>query len=606
MPFADGELSTLLAGLGRDLPSFAARSGGKGSVREPRVKDFSTHRPEEIGDILFRALFSGQVLDLYNRSLGSLSGQVERGLRLRLYLDPSHPDLLPVCRLPWELLRRDGRDFLGLESTSPIVRSLLVDCPAHPLPLEAPLRVLVVISSPKGVPPLDVEKERQLIESALARQDGVEVEILEKPTRSALRAAFLRRPVHALHFIGHGGSNQRPGLGTLVFETPERKPDFVSGKDLATLLSTGRPPAIVVLNACNTGWNGPAAEDPFGSVAAALVKAGLLAVVAMQFPITDQAALAFSKAFYQHLAEGDPVDAAVGEGRLAIRLDDCASHEWITPVLFLRTPDGRILDPIRVAIWEKEEAEAFLSGFADGELTALLHILEPGGLGRDQSERARHWLAVAARRGGEEWVRFLERLLAVRSPFPPFNGSLDRWRASAGGTWHPDGEELVGLGEDPKTFSDAAGLDEVSLLTWEGLRFRNGSLSSQVLLPLLSRGEAAGLALRCGLRTGLFGILRGGPSGSAALELWRRQGDRLAALASTPVVANPTGHYDLSLRLKGRKATLRCGETMLQALPGTELLAGFAGLVKFAGTTAHFSRLDLEVPFPPDSDRRSR
>ncbi len=69
---------------------------------------------------------------------------------------------------------------------------------------------------------------------------------------------------------------------------------------------------------------------------------GVPAVVAMQRPISDRAAIGFSTAFYRHLARGDSLDIALTEGRQAIhsvRSDTC---EWATPVLFLRLPEGNV------------------------------------------------------------------------------------------------------------------------------------------------------------------------------------------------------------------------------------------------------------------------
>jgi tetratricopeptide (TPR) repeat protein len=67
------------------------------------------------------------------------------------------------------------------------------------------------------------------------------------------------------------------------------------------------------------------------------------AVVAMQFPITDEAAITFARGFYTALSVGRPVDAAVSYARLAIFADD-NDVEWATPVLYMRAPDGRIFD----------------------------------------------------------------------------------------------------------------------------------------------------------------------------------------------------------------------------------------------------------------------
>ena len=64
----------------------------------------------------------------------------------------------------------------------------------------------------------------------------------------------------------------------------------------------------------------------------------------MQFPITDAAALAFAGGFYEHLANGNPVDQAVAYGRESLHLALADNQEWGTPVLFMRVRDGRLIE----------------------------------------------------------------------------------------------------------------------------------------------------------------------------------------------------------------------------------------------------------------------
>ena len=50
-----------------------------------------------------------------------------------------------------------------------------------------------------------------------------------------------------------------------------------------------------------------------------------------------------SQEFYAAIADGDPVDAALSEARMAVFASD-NDVEWGTPVLYLRARDGRIFD----------------------------------------------------------------------------------------------------------------------------------------------------------------------------------------------------------------------------------------------------------------------
>ncbi len=67
------------------------------------------------------------------------------------------------------------------------------------------------------------------------------------------------------------------------------------------------------------------------------------AVLAMQFPISDPAAIALSREFYSALADGYPIDAALSEARKADQ-EAGGPLEWGTPVLFSRSDDNRLIE----------------------------------------------------------------------------------------------------------------------------------------------------------------------------------------------------------------------------------------------------------------------
>ena len=183
-----------------------------------------------------------------------------------------------------------------------------------------------------------------------AAQDSGIIEVVEPeaPTLSALRRALLEKECHVLHFMGHGGYGAGQEERVLFFESETGQTDPVSGTDLANKLDDFPTLRLAVLNACLSAAT-PADDtaagmsfDPFAGVATSLVMGGLPAVVAMRLPISDQAAIAFSRAFYQRLAVGDPIDAAVAEARQAVHSAAPAAFEWATPVLFMRTPNGEL------------------------------------------------------------------------------------------------------------------------------------------------------------------------------------------------------------------------------------------------------------------------
>jgi tetratricopeptide (TPR) repeat protein len=301
--------------------------------------------PQAVGDRLFRSLFSGPILETFLMSLGRVEHQADSGLRIRLTFDPSLPNLPEVIGLPWELLyRSDTRDFLARNPLTPVVRYLEVPRLTAPAPLTSSLRILVVRSGPSDVAHLDLDSERDRLIDAWGGKEQVEIEILDRPNLLSLRRKLMGASFHILHFMGHGDFDAQSGEGVLVFEDAAGRSTHVSGAVLAEALKDSRSLRLVFLNACDTAQLGRRrGQDPFSGVASALVMAGLPAVLAMQLPISDAAALVFSGHFYAALAAGFPVDAAAAEARLAIHLSFPASWEWATPALFMSVPDGRIL-----------------------------------------------------------------------------------------------------------------------------------------------------------------------------------------------------------------------------------------------------------------------
>jgi hypothetical protein len=334
LPFTAAELDGLAASLSPAVRG--AQPPGAGAVRDacPPPGMAAARDPLRTGEELGQALLSGRVLELYRESLGLVRG---KGLRLRIHLDLARPEAARLGGVPWELIRPAGREPLSLSLRSPIVRYLEAAGPVLPAPFEGPLRILVVVASPRGYAPLDLPRERARILENWGARGGVEVDFLEAPSLRRLSDSLLARTRHVIHFMGHGCFEPASGAGALVFEGEHGEPELVRGEALAARLPAPRQPLLVVLNACDTArQTARDGVDPFAGVAAALVKGGLLAVVAMQFPVSDAAALAFSDGLYRSLALGSGLEAAVTVGRLAIA-EDPGSFEWATPALFLRT-----------------------------------------------------------------------------------------------------------------------------------------------------------------------------------------------------------------------------------------------------------------------------
>jgi len=335
IPFEPEELSPLVAEITRSVAAApgGSRPDGPGVGFEPPLR--------LLGERLFASLFSGPLGSRLDQSLGQLRGEEDRGLRLRLQASLAEPALAKLQALPWEyLFRAESGSFLGLSSQIAIVRAPSLPTGGRRPPATLPLRLLVLLCAPRGSRPLNLQDEGDAMERTWAGSALGRVRLLHQPTLDDLRAALRDERPHVLHVMGHGGFDGETGRGAIFFAGRGGKPTPIDGGLLADQLRDCPSLRLVFLNACETACS--AAPNPFAGMANALLQAGVPAVLAMQFPIRDGAAVRFSAEVYRQLARGEPVEAAVAEGRLAIRRLHPASLEWGTPVLFLRANDGRL------------------------------------------------------------------------------------------------------------------------------------------------------------------------------------------------------------------------------------------------------------------------
>ncbi len=292
----------------------------------------------DLGSLLFRALFTEDVYSLLmtSRQQAAMSGEQ---LRIVLRMAPAE-----LACLPWEFLFDPGEDDYICLST-PLIRRPQLLRPVRPLGVTGPLRVLGMAATPGDQPELAVDDERRRLTAAMNPLAGrVELAWADGQSWRDLNVALRHGgPWHVLHFIGHGGLDSLAQEGVLILADEDGRSRPLPASDLALLVEKHPSVRLVVLNACEGGK--ASALNAFSSVAGALLRRGIPSVLAMQFPITDPAAIEFSRTFYEGLADRLPVDTAVTEARHAVRITLSGTLEWGTPVLYLRSADGAIFDP---------------------------------------------------------------------------------------------------------------------------------------------------------------------------------------------------------------------------------------------------------------------
>jgi hypothetical protein len=291
------------------------------------------------GARLFESVLGGEVRACLRGGMDEAAYQ-GRGLRLRLRLN----DVPELADLPWEYLYHPALDrYLALSVHTPLVRYMELPDRIRSLALAAPLRILVVMASPRDQSPIDVEDEWNRLRAAMRELEerGLVVLVRIPGTLAALQDQLRDGTYHMLYYVGHGDFDERRKSGQLLFEDEEGMSDRVSGADLGLLLHDHRSLRLAVLHACEGAR--ASRTDPYAGVAQCLVRQGLPAVIAMQFPISGEAAAMMARTFFGAIADGYSVDGALAEARKAL-FTRGNRDEWGTPVLFMRTPDGKLFD----------------------------------------------------------------------------------------------------------------------------------------------------------------------------------------------------------------------------------------------------------------------
>ena len=257
------------------------------------------------------------------------------GLRLTLSLAAA-PRLLSV---PWELLYRRPRFFANQRQT-PLVRHL--DTPGLPQPpaIDGDRADARRRRQPDGL--RAARRRRRAGPRRAGGGQGRRPWVASSSTGSnrRRRAGSARRCATAAttSCTTSATATSRPtAKGCCTSRGRTARHATVDSTELANLLADQTSLRLVVLNSCEGART--TLTDPYAGVATTLVQLGVPAVVAMQFEISDEAAILFAEELYTNLiGRQDPIDAAVAEARKAIYIE-LGTIEWATPVLFMGDVD---------------------------------------------------------------------------------------------------------------------------------------------------------------------------------------------------------------------------------------------------------------------------
>ncbi|HEX9370377.1 MAG TPA: CHAT domain-containing protein, partial [Roseiflexaceae bacterium] len=292
---------------------------------------------QRVGRALYRALAAdpagAQALGTA-RDHATASGQ-DLALALRF-----PPGAVEIAALPWELLWDDGPTPLLLS------RGRLAGCARHldlaealppPRGRAGPLRILAI--APQAGIPEEVRAEERAARHAawqpLLERGQVVIDEVRPATRRALVDAIQAGPPpDIVHYYGHG--RYAGGAGALLLDSPEADWSWTSASALVTLLGGVR---LIALYACQGAMVDDSPLGLLSGVAPALSAAGAPLVIGMQLTTRIAAGTRASGVIYRAIVAGQSVQAAVGQARQALYVEEDDRTSWYVPALYIRSRD---------------------------------------------------------------------------------------------------------------------------------------------------------------------------------------------------------------------------------------------------------------------------
>lgn len=162
------------------------------------------------------------------------------------------------------------------------------------------IKVLFIAANP-GVGLDLADEQRAILKAIETSTNAAKIIIHNLPAARAddFRSVLLKKEFDVVHFSGHSDAS------SLVFQGEGGTPDEVSVDAFAQALAK-YPVKCVVLNACSSIAN---LTDPISPI-----------TIGMDAAIADEAAVEFSRGFYDALANGKNFARAFDEGRTALKL----------------------------------------------------------------------------------------------------------------------------------------------------------------------------------------------------------------------------------------------------------------------------------------------
>jgi CHAT domain-containing protein len=291
---------------------------------------------KNVGTQLANSLFTPKIKRHFSEVRSKNPG---KGLRIRLRIESAE-----ILAYPWEALFLDNK-YLALSIETPLTRSFSYEKSTRK-DFSKPIKILIIGSNPSAInlPAVQVNREIENITDALkeeVKSGFIKLDVLPIGSIKRIMDQLDVEQYNIIHFIGHGVF--KDGLGYLALESSQgdlilADHDWI-GKIFQNQISLG----LVILNACQGAKL--STDKAFTGLASEFIKLGIPSVIAMRYSITNPTARLFSKEFYKNMLKM-PIDENLQRVRNRLYVEETSSaKDFITPILFMNTPDGLVFNP---------------------------------------------------------------------------------------------------------------------------------------------------------------------------------------------------------------------------------------------------------------------
>jgi tetratricopeptide (TPR) repeat protein len=226
-----------------------------------------------------------------------------------------------LASVPWELLPgADGSDAPRAHREIVLLQSLRVREGRPPASVVA---IAAAGQAGAGVP--ELQRAGEELDRVVANWPSLSVRRLPNTDQQQFEQA-VAQPGGLVHVATHGRGDQglAEDAGLWLLDSATDTPRFLSAVRIRHMQVRS---ALVVLSACDTGYSLAGRSFGMGGVAGSIVDAGADTVIGARWPVSDRAALLFSQAFHEALAQEPTAPArAVLAAQNAVRQVPALRH----------------------------------------------------------------------------------------------------------------------------------------------------------------------------------------------------------------------------------------------------------------------------------------